>query len=387
MQCQDGNPVHLIDSEQSFADAIAGISDGTELCLDTEFVRTNTFYPKVGLVQLADERCCLLVDPLPIGNWSTLKQLLGRKELTTVVHSCGEDLNLLNTALDIQPGKIFDTQVAASFLGLGVSLSYQALARELLGVEIAKEETRSDWLRRPLSETQLQYAASDVTYLSKMKGILIERLEQQDLLHWFEEDCERLLLISTQTERKANWQNLYANISNAWRLEDAGLRYLKRLCVWREQKARQRDKPRSWIAKDSDLFELANCLAQGERPTLESLQAAQLTDRRLLRRHGEEMLSHMVSAAADEEEIDRRLLNPPLTAAQRHTLKSLRSAVDERAKQLGLPSELLARKKLLIDVLRNFDGENAMGTSEEWRGWRHEQLHDAFSKILKRAAA
>ena len=124
----------------------------TVLAIDTEFVRTNTFYPKAGLIQLADENGICLIDPIMIEDLTPLAETLSNPAITWVVHSGSEDLILLLTQFGSLPRHVFDTQIAAAYLGFGFSLSYQALVNEVLHYHVEKGETRSNWLRRPLSD-------------------------------------------------------------------------------------------------------------------------------------------------------------------------------------------------------------------------------------------
>ena len=160
----NGSHIHLIEAQQEFEELCSKWRSEKFLAIDTEFIRTNTFYPKLGLLQIADTNNCYLIDPLCISEWSPFAQLLNL-DIEFCIHSCSEDLNLLHTSISMMPREIFDSQLAAAFLGLGYSLSYQGLVKLLLGEEIPKDETRADWLKRPLTDTQLQYAANDVSYL------------------------------------------------------------------------------------------------------------------------------------------------------------------------------------------------------------------------------
>ena len=149
------------------------------IALDTEFMRTDTFYPIVGLLQINDGRQTFLIDPLSIKDTDALKKIMVNKDVTKVLHSCSEDLEVFQTWLGVAPVSIFDTQIAAAFVPLGYSLSYANLVKTLLNVEIPKDETRSDWLQRPLSVSQIQYAALDVVHMLIVYGKLLQMLKQR----------------------------------------------------------------------------------------------------------------------------------------------------------------------------------------------------------------
>ena len=322
------------------------------LALDTEFVRTSTFYSNIGLLQIADLHTCYLVDPLRISDWTEFSLLLRDARCCFVIHSCSEDLNLLFTALKVLPARVFDTQLAAAFLNMGYSVSYQSLVSELLGIDVVKDETRSDWLRRPLTDTQIAYAAADVNYLLQLQVLLEQQLQDKGVLAWFADECEQRLCMAPEFEEKKNWQLLYAGFSNAWRLSDEGLGILQALCYWREQEARRRNKPRSWIAKDQDLLGIAMHLAEDENRSLSGLLAAGSVDRRLLDRYGNKLLRLAQSNRSDFASIDRGLLNTPLPAPLRKQLKACQCLVSRTAAELEIAPERLWRTDTRRGLLR-----------------------------------
>ena len=164
MQADNGQRIKYIETQAALEDSCRYWLTLSVIALDTEFMRTNTFYPKLGLLQVADDNQCYLIDPLKINDWSCFTSVLTNPGCEIVLHSAGEDLVTLLVAFGQLPDVLFDTQIASAYAGLGFSLSYQALVRGLIGRELPKDQTRSDWLKRPLSESQLKYAANDVCY-------------------------------------------------------------------------------------------------------------------------------------------------------------------------------------------------------------------------------
>ena len=304
-------PVDIIRDTDRFAKLCEGWSSLPFIAIDTEFVRTNTFYPKIGLLQIADHSKCYLVDPLSIQDWSCFTNLLANPGCTFVIHSCGEDLNLLNTTLGQIPLRIFDTQIAAAFLGLGYSISYQALVAKLFSIDLPKDETRSDWLNRPLSETQQLYAANDTCYLLKIHKVLYLQLIAENKLNWLESECAFLLDSSKEAENITNWYSAYASISNAWKLDKQGLQYLQALSYWREDTARKRDKPRYWIAKDVDLFSIAQQMADDSECTLNKVNSLELSDERLLGKYADQIYKVLKYQNQAFDEVDAKMLNKP----------------------------------------------------------------------------
>ena len=383
----DGSAIELIDSSAAFAALDSELAACKHIALDTEFMRTNTFYPLLGLLQIADHRGCYLVDPLPMQDSRLLGEFLRSPNHTLVLHSCSEDLNLMYTALDAVPAAVFDTQLAAAFLGLGFSLSYQALVHDILGIDIPKDETRSDWLQRPLTDTQKIYAATDVLHLLELRDLMEAQLKAKGIFSWFEEECRDLLVVAPQSELADNWQFSYANINNAWRLHDLGLKHLQKLCVWREQEARRRNKPRSWIAKDADLMLIAAGLANGvavngTAPDLAALSALEGVDKHILNRYGSELGKLLASASTPTMTIDRELLNNPLSAHSRNKLKACQRIVQELAQDLTIAPELIGRKKIIVELVKEYAQEGAVEWPATISGWRRALLEPALTPIL-----
>ena len=163
------------------------------VALDTEFVRVDTFYPQAGLLQVCAAGRVYLIDPLLIHDWSALAEVLRAPAVVKVLHSCSEDLEVLSRLTGSLPAPLFDTQLAAGYLNLGFSMGYSRLVQAVLGIELPKGETRSDWLQRPLSETQLSYAAEDALHLAEVYEALDARLSEEKRA-WVLEDGAELLL-------------------------------------------------------------------------------------------------------------------------------------------------------------------------------------------------
>ena len=154
---------HLwIDSPQRLAEFLKHGPQPAVIGVDTEFMRRNTYYPKLALLQIRLGETNGLIDPLAFTPGEELAAVLGKPSNTCVMHSAGEDMEAMAELLPHGPWQLFDTQIAASFAGLGAGLGYQKLVATLLDIDLPKGETRSDWLRRPLSPQQLEYAAQDV---------------------------------------------------------------------------------------------------------------------------------------------------------------------------------------------------------------------------------
>ena len=316
--------------------------------VDTEFMRRDTFYPRAALVQLCfpgtPDKAWLL-DPLSIGDFSPLQRLFRDESVVKVLHSASEDLEVFQQLLGCQPLPLFDTQRAAAFAGHGFGLGYRALVEAISGLELAKVETRSDWLARPLSDGQLNYAAADVIPLLPAYQQLREELEAKGRLAWVLEDGAAAVQALTEVGPAP-----YLRLKSAWKLPPRQLAVLRELCEWREQRARQRDKPRGWILSDKICLQLAqHCPA-----TFTELRATPEMPQAVLRNQGEALLDLIEDALAQPESELPPVMAKPLDREQRQQLKQLKQAVQRvivgKTKTIELAiTALLARGHVLIE--------------------------------------
>ncbi|MDG2141765.1 MAG: HRDC domain-containing protein [Gammaproteobacteria bacterium] len=383
MNAANGNSVLFIDNSTEFEALVSYLSTLPSIGLDTEFVRTNTFYAKLGLVQISDLKSCYLIDPRKIENWNSFAQLLENSDIPVIIHSSSEDLSVLKISVGGSPSNLFDSQLASAFLGEGFSLSYQALVKLKLDVDLDKNETRSDWLKRPLSTAQIKYAADDVCYLLALKEILEEQLGKTKKLEWFREECRKQVKTMTLLENQSQWEISYANINKAWALKRPSLEHLQQLCVWRELKARESDKPRNWIAKDKDLLNLALALTEVVPLSRERLNKVELESKNFMRDFGDEILALIKQPRSNLSPVDEGLLNYPLTSVAKAKLRACQTAVSEISKSLSIAPELLGRKRALQEFIRDFELHGELHWSGEFSGWRKEALEEKFVSIFK----
>ena len=233
--------------------------DQAFLYLDTEFVRTRTLRPKLGLIQAYDGHEVVLIDPLADLDLEPFWQLLTIESITKVLHSCSEDLEVFKYAASRQPTPLFDTQIATALLGEGSSLGYAALALKLLDVHVDKGATRTDWVARPLSEQQLAYAAKDVLYLKPIAEQLIERLKEREIYNYVLEEGQ---LLSAKRNADKVPETVYQDVKNAWRLNSQELAILQQLAAWRQIQAQEKDLALNFVVKEPTMFAIARAKPQ-----------------------------------------------------------------------------------------------------------------------------
>jgi len=337
----------------------------TRIGLDTEFIRERTFWPQLALVQMAVGQDILLIDPLIPGMTEALAPWLADESITKVMHSASEDLVAFKWACGVLPRPLFDTQIGASLAGIGGGMGYQKLVAEITGVALAKGETRSDWMRRPLSESQLQYAADDVEHLFALHDAIDARLEALGRQQWLHDDGERLLASVANDEDR--WPHLA--MRSAQFLDTAAQHRLLRLLRWRDVQARSSDRPRSWILDN----ELAATLAR--TPPADAAALGKLFEQfpKAPRKLAGAVWQALDTPLADEAEAPLAL---PANDSNKQALKKLQDAVAERSRELGLPDGVLASRKHLESYLERRQWPAALA------GWRQQELESRLQALL-----
>lgn len=361
-------PIHVTDNA-ALADIVAQLHAKPLVALDTEFQRETTFYPIAGLIQLGDAQQQYLIDPLTIDDWSPLRELFVQPK-PHLLHACSEDLEVFARLLGVLPEKLFDTQIGAALAGFGFSLSYQALVRECLGIEVEKEQTRSDWLRRPLSAAQCHYAALDIAYLPEVFARIAERLDKTNRMAWWEAEGRAAIATSRDTVAPEQY---YLKLAAGWRLRGAQVAALQQLCAWREGEARARNMPRGHILKDAQCLEIARVLPR----TLAELAGTPELHPQQVRIEGEKILGLIAAALEFSPAQYPPAPAEPLRRELGDRLKRLRQLVETRAQELNLSPEILARKRDCEFALRTGELPDAL------QGWRRDIIGEPLLALLK----
>lgn len=357
---------HWIDSPERLEAHFAAWSEHKIVALDTEFVREKTYYPQLALVQLGVPGEILLIDPLVPGMAEVLKPWLLNPDVCKIIHSPSEDLQAFSRGAGAVPVNIFDTQTAAALCGMGAGLGYQKLVELITGNILEKGETRSDWLKRPLTDSQCHYAADDVHYLHEVHAVLLEKLNALNRLAWLQADGERAV---RNANNDVDDPFPHLSLSRAQSLDHNAQALLCRLLRWRDAKARISDKPKSWILDN----ELAAFLARSAPMQYNAFIAILDRSPKAPRKFRSELW----------EEITRPLLESELSIPQiknadtidKQKLRAMQEAIAQHAAMLNIPEGLLASRKHL-EILLEGHWPNAL------EGWRREQLESLLNPML-----
>ncbi|AOM39900.1 ribonuclease D [Xenorhabdus hominickii] len=351
------------------------------IALDTEFIRTRTYYPQLGLIQLFDGERLSLIDPLEISQWQPLKDLLTDSNVLKFIHAGSEDLEVFGNSFQCLPAPMIDTQVLAAFIGHPMSCGFATLVSEYLHVELDKSESRTDWLARPLSGKQCEYAAADVYYLLPLADILMEKTEQAGYMDAAKNESE---MIAQRRQEVLMPELAYKDIGNAWQLRPRQLACLKKLAAWRLNQARERDLAVNFVIREENLWQVARYM-----PTsLGELDALGLSGQEI-RCHGRRLLV-MAAESKDipEEECPAQIMNLIDYPSYRKAFKEIKLLVTQVSESHHFSAELLASRRQINQLLNwHWKLKSLENQPELFRGWRGKLLVQPIAEILANYSA
>lgn len=355
----------LIDTPQALAERASRWARAPWLALDTEFVRVDTYYPKLCLIQVSDGTDADCVDVIALPQPKPLLDVLDDPKIVSVLHAASQDNEILVQLNGRVPAPIFDTQIAATLLGIGDQIGYAGLVEKRLGIAVDKSLSRTDWSRRPLKANEIAYAADDVRHLAQMYPALRGELEERGRLAWLEEDCARM---NDPEQYRTHPEDAWQRLKGLQRLSPQEQTIAAALAAWRETEAQKRNRPRKWILEDEPIYRVAQRAPQ----TVEQLEALKVLPPKTLERHGKTLLEIVGKALASTARTFAEI--EELTPAQTKLLKKLQAVAQDCAAKLGIPASYLANRSDLGRLLR--DGDRAKIPLLE--GWRREQIGEAL---------
>ncbi len=337
------------------------------IALDTEFMRTRTYYARLCLVQVATPDTIACVDTVVLPNIEPLLEVIYSPQVLKVIHSARQDLEVFADIRGAPPGLIFDTQIAASLCGYDDQIGYGALVESITGHKLAKLHTRADWETRPLLPEQLHYAEDDVRYLRDVYQFLSQKLETLGRAAWLAEECATL---TDPRLYRNDPQDAFRRLKQGHTLAPASQTVLRELAVWREQAAQQSNLPRGWVASDAALVETALTAPQ----SLEVLGRITGMGGAQTRRWGGDILAAVRRGQAATLE---RIWEEPqrLDRRQQALYEQLQTQARTVATQLKISSILLApRRELLKLIAGDMSGTLA-------RGWRRALIGEELLQL------
>jgi ribonuclease D len=352
------------------------------VALDTEFVWERTYYAQLGLIQIAlSDEDCYLIDPIAIKNLQPLGKLLSDRGVVKILHDAPQDLAILYRATGATPQNIFDTRLAAGFSNLPFTLSLGNLVKELLDISLSKDETRTNWLQRPLSDEQIQYALNDVRYLRAVRVVLLTRIIGPKIKSWLQEELN--LLNNPASYSGSSDNERFLRIRGNSHLDRQGLAILKNLTTWREGMARKIDRPRGHVIKDTILLEIARL----KPASVTDLKTKTGLSEKATVKYGKTIIAIIETTLEQQDSTYPDLDNSPrLNRNDKAGLEKLNKLIALKCDLLGIAPGLLgngSELKLLVKTL-NTTKANAPKQLRQTDGWRKHFLEDFFRQNRKK---
>ena len=362
-----------ISTTPELASLCRDLSSADFIAVDTEFMREQTYYPKLCLIQVASPDAAATIDPLARDlDLKPLWELMAQPGQVKVFHAARQDLEIFHIESGFIPAPVFDTQVAAMVCGFGDQISYVNLVRAVTGEQLDKSSRFTNWSKRPLTDKQLQYALGDVTHLRDVYHHLQDELQKSGRASWLDEEMAVLTNTSTYEQHPEEaWQRLKSKVKNR-----RSMAVLMSLAAWRERAAQKQDVPRQRILRDDALYDIAN---QSPRSTEDLASLRSLGEGFSRSGRAKEII-----AAVDEGLVrniqDVPTLRPgqPLSAEATATLELLKVLLKSAAARHGVAPRLIADASDLEQLARH---ENPHVPALQ--GWRRD-LFGADALSLKR---
>lgn len=341
------------------------------IAIDTEFLREKTYHAKLCLVQVSTPDECVVIDPLAIDDLGPLAELMTDADTLKVFHACSQDMEVLCHALGSVPAPIFDTQVAAGFLGERAQCSYHNLVSTFCGVSLPKTESLTDWSRRPLSPKQIEYALDDVRYLIDAYRVIESKLHSLGRTAWVRDEIRPL---ADPAHYRSDPRAAFKRVKRVNACTRRQLAVARELASWREQRAETRDIPRKWVMSDEVLLALCKRAPQ----TVEDFRAVRGT---------EQLSARDVEVALDAIARGRRCPQenlPSIGRAHRAPAPELESVIDLMyalirlvSERSGVATSLIVSRDGLLDYIEHPERSSLR------EGWRFELVGTLMDDLLQ----
>ncbi len=346
-----------VDTSAELEELVETLAGAPWLAVDTEFMREKTYFPQLCLIQVATPEILACIDPLALEDLASLFPVLAAADTLKIFHAGRQDIELFYHLTGAVPTPLFDTQIAASLLGMGEQPGYAAAVNQVLGVELAKDHTRADWSRRPLAPEVIDYALDDVRYLGALYEHLCRRLDELGRSRWVEPEFAEL---ADPARLKPDPHDAWRKVKGSNRLKTKQLAVLQALASWRERLAMDADRPKQWIIRDEVLVECARHMPAD----LGRLERIRGINEQIMQRNGAALLD-VIRAGREQAPPDAGERRPPrLSAAQEATVDLLLATVRLCGDREDISPGNLANRKDLEALLR---GERDIPLLHGWR--------------------
>ena len=365
-----------VDSPQLLADLAMLLRGADVIAIDTEFMRERTYYARLCLIQVATDDVTAIVDPIAVSDLEPLFAVFRDPSVMKVFHAGSQDLEILYRLMGSVPAPVFDTQTAATLLGMPSQVGYQQLVHSLVGVTLAKGHTYTDWAARPLSAEQIDYALDDVRYLPSAYRTMRERLEAEGRLGWLEQDFTRM---TDPVTYDVIPEEQFRRVKRASALDRRSLAILRELAAWREREAQRRDLPKRWVVSDEALLEIARRVPADSA----ALQGVRGLNEQIARRNADDILKAIKRGLdVPEDELPRIAKRKRLEGDVADLADLLSALLRLRAKEHGVAPTLIATRDELERFAAGEREHSPLGS-----GWRYTLVGAELVELMDGSAS
>ncbi len=364
----------FIETDEQLQELCTYLQKFKVIALDTEFIWTRTYFPILGIIQIAvSEKEAFIVDTVSIKDPASLTKIMVDETITKVIHDAHQDIVIINRYIDALITNTFDTQLAAAFSGFGGALSLERLIKQLTGVKLAKTETRTNWLKRPLDPSQIEYALDDVRYLLKCYDRLKNRLDKRGTLPWLLEEME---LYDHMLPFPFEEGVLRQFKRNSGRVQARSKERLYRLVELVEQEARSRNLPREHIIRRDKLSDLAS----SSFTTIEALTKTNILTLKSVKKYGEKLVEAVTNPEpVSKEQLAHARISKPDTPETTALIAVYTGLIHGIAYQYDIEPSIVISKADTAELIRNYV---ATSNKPELLGWRGELLNKMSDRFL-----
>ncbi len=347
----------FIESQSTFEKFLAQAQKSEYLAIDTEFLREKTYWPKLCLLQMAIEGAQAIVDPFKLSDMTPLASVLNNRRVVKIFHAGTQDIEILLHETGTTPKNIFDTQVAATLIGSSQQIGYGGLVQSVCGVHLKKEDSFTDWSRRPLTQSQIDYAGDDVAYLPQLYHKIKQELQSLGRLDWLTDDFRQM---EDPKVYEPDPRNRWRHLKRVSRLNRKQMAIAREVAAWRENRAQAANVPRKWVMTDEQVIEVCKRAPQ----TIDQLFMVRGLSDKMSTKEAREL----VSVVEDGLNVPEQDWPKPITQHKNGTnvdeiVDLMTAMVRKVAKENNIAAQTLASHSDLVELARGHDAELLHG----WR--------------------
>ncbi|MED7788235.1 HRDC domain-containing protein [Francisella sp. 19X1-34] len=359
----------IINTNKQLSSLIIALENTNRIAVDTEFYWMRTYYPELCLIQIATENEVFLIDTLVELDFSPLKKIFEDSNIEKIIHSATNDIPIIKRFFDCEVNNIFDTQLAATFLGFQTQLSLKSLMKEILDIDMEKESQFSDWRKRPLSEKQINYAIKDVEHLIEIRDHLSAKLDMSDYKDFYEQE-----LLDIQKTEFNSVELIHTKIGNIQKFEEEVQKNAIAIAQWREQVAQEKNIPVRFMFNNKVLYLIAHMKPK-------SIDDFKHYELQKLKPWLKKAIIDIVKSAHNVQDslIEKKQISNKISSDINNKIVAY---FDSQTKDFGFDSSLIASRKDIKSLAYNLGVDSNYTKGKLLNGWRHKVVGKKLKEYI-----